>query len=276
MASTEALALNRIGAAPPGRALRRAKRRAREIVIPSERELAAVRRRLSARHLRGGGLEIGALHLPLWVRRGVRVRYVDRMDLGGLRAHYPELRDLDLVSPDLIADGETLAGVADRSADFVIANHFVEHTQDPIGTLASHLRVLRPGGVVYMAVPDARHTFDRDRPRTPFEHVLRDHRDGPGWSRAAHYEEWAAFVDRVAPSEVGARARHLDETDYSIHFHVWTLDGFVELLTRARTECGLPLELEAVERNGHEFVVILRRSADAADFTAPMEPPALL
>ncbi len=247
----------------PTRATLRAKRRVRELLVRSERELVHARRRLSARHLRGDGLEIGALQLPLWLPRGTRVRYVDRMDLAGLRAHYPELRTLDLVTPDVITDGETLEGIEDGSVDFVVANHFIEHTQDPIGTLHHHLRVLRPDGVLYLAVPDARHTFDRDRPRTTFAHLLRDHREGPAWSRAGHYAEWAALVERVAPEHVAARAQELEASDYSIHFHVWTLDDFVALLTRARMVCGLPLELEAVERNRHEFIAILRRSASA-------------
>lgn len=229
----------------------------------SERELVLVRRRLSARHLRGDGLEIGALQLPLWLPRGASARYVDRYDIDGLRAHYPELRELDLVAPDVVTDGETLDGVADGSVDFVIANHFIEHTQDPIGALRSQLRVLREGGIVYMAVPDAEHTFDRARPRTPIAHLLRDHREGPAWSRAGHYEEWAALVEGVEPAQVIPRAHELQERDYSIHFHVWRLDDFVALLMGAREACGLPLALEAVERNGHEFVVILRRTASA-------------
>src|SRR5215210_513324 len=101
------------------------------------------------RYLRGSGLEIGALHMPLRVARGVRVRYVDRLDVDGLRMHYPELAEHDLVDVDIVADGESLGSVADGSQDFVIANHFLEHTQNPIATVESHLRVLRPDGVIY-------------------------------------------------------------------------------------------------------------------------------
>jgi SAM-dependent methyltransferase len=253
------------GAVPSGptpwlRPARMAKRRVKDLIDARERSRAATRRKLSARYLHGQGLEIGALHLPLWTPRGTVVRYVDRYSVDGLRAHYPELARLDLVAPDVIADGETLEGVADGSVDFVIANHFIEHTQDPIGTIGAHLRVLREGGVLYLAVPDARETFDRDRPRTAFGHVLEDHREGPAGSRAQHYEEWAAFVDAVDPAEIDSRARDLEARDYSIHFHVWTPDEFLELLVRARLECGLPMRVEEVVRNGNEFVVVVRRA----------------
>ena len=163
----------------------------------------------------------------------------------------------------MIDDGERLGTVADGSQDFVIANHFIEHTQDPIGTLKSHMRVLRAGGVLYMAVPDKRLTFDREREITPLEHVVRDYADGPAWSKRRHFEEWARFVDGVDESRIAARADELIEDDYSIHFHVWTPDAFLEMLSHARTHLGLEIEIESIERNGHEFIVILRRSAPA-------------
>ncbi len=64
----------------------------------------------------------------------------------------------------MIDDGEHLASIGDESVDFVVANHFIEHCRDPIGALTTLLRVVRPGGVVFMAVPDKRQTFDRARP----------------------------------------------------------------------------------------------------------------
>ena len=121
---------------------------------------------LANRYLEGRGLEIGALHHPLPVPRSVQVRYVDRLSVADLRSHYPELASLPLVPLDLIDDGETLTMVPDGSQDFVIANHFLEHCEDPIKTLGTFFRVLRPGGILYLAVPEKHHTFDRDRPVT--------------------------------------------------------------------------------------------------------------
>ncbi len=242
------------------RKLVRAKRRAREIVRADERRQVSVRRRLAAQHLAGSGLEIGALHMPLRVPAHASVRYVDRYEVPALRAHYPELADLDLVTPDIVTDGETLAGVPDASVDFVIANHMIEHCEDPIGTIANHLRVLRPGGALYMAVPDCRHTFDRDRALTPLAHLARDHSEGASWSRRTHYEEWAQFVDGVDAANVAARASELEAQSYSIHFHVWTPAAFLEMLVHCRTVLGLGFEVDALERNGHEFIVILRRA----------------
>jgi SAM-dependent methyltransferase len=219
-----------------------------------------VRRRLADRYLAGSGIEIGPLHLPLSVPRGVRVRYLDRMDVPELRQQYPELADLKLVTPDVIDDGETLSTIDDHSVDFVIANHMIEHCEDPIGTLSNHLRVLRDGGVLYMAVPDARRTFDRDRPATPLAHIVRDHLEGPDGSRHDHYLEWARLVAGVRAQEVPLHAEELERSRYSIHFHVFTPHTFLELLLYCRRELGLPAQVECCVSTGHEFIVIIRRS----------------
>jgi SAM-dependent methyltransferase len=221
--------------------------------------LALVRRALSWRYLRGQGLEIGGLHRPLAVPRRAKVRYVDRMDVEELRRHYPELAGELLVDVDVIDDGEKLGTQPDASANFIIANHFIEHTEDPLGTLESHLRVLQPGGILYLAVPDRRHTFDVDRPPTPIEHIMRDRREGPAWSRAGHQEEWARVVEGTPEDELADRVREIDKTDYSIHFHVWNPDEFRAVLDHARTVEGLPFDILEFRRNGPEFITILRR-----------------
>jgi SAM-dependent methyltransferase len=217
--------------------------------------------RIAKRHLLGDGIEIGALHNPLPMPRSARVRYVDRLPAVELRSHYPELEHEPLVEVDVLDDGERLATIADSSLDFVVANHFLEHTQDPVGTLVNALRVLRPGGVLYLAVPDKRHTFDSDRPVTELEHVLRDFDEGPGVSRREHFEEWARLVERVPEDDVQRRAAQLMEQDYSIHFHVWTQREVLELLTTARERLDLDFDIELMERIEYEVVFVLRKGA---------------
>jgi predicted SAM-dependent methyltransferase len=228
---------------------------------PEARSFRNARWRLAQTHLHGEGLEIGALHKPLALPRGAHARYVDRLDVPALREHYQELAALPLVPVDVIDDGETLATIPDASVDFVIANHFMEHTQDPIGTLTQHLRVLRPGGTLYLAIPDKRRIFDRTRPITTLQHVIRDHEEGPAWSRREHYEEWAREVSRVLnniPDDlVDEEARTLQEQDYSIHFHVWTPVAWLELVAyAART---LPIDVLACVQNQTEFITVLRK-----------------
>lgn len=148
---------------------------------------------VATRFLNGDGIELGALDFPLRMPRDARVRYVDYLDEEGLRQAYDTtLREgRPLVIPDVVDDGTRLSAFGDASLDFVVANHMLEHVDDPIAALEHHLRVLRPGGVVFLTLPDARSTFDAPRPRTTVEHLIRDNQDGPQTSRREHYEECA-------------------------------------------------------------------------------------
>lgn len=213
------------------------------------------------RHLRGEGLEIGALQDPLPVRRGVKVRYVDIADTETLRRTYPRKAHRRLVHVDIVDDGERLATVADCTQDFVAANHFFEHCEDPVGTLRNLLRVVRPGGVVYLSVPDKRHTFDKDRPSTTVEHVVRDHEHGPDGSRAQHYEEVVRLGIKVQGEEAIATAvADLRAQDYRIHFHCWTQTDFLQLLCTLQTRAGFPrFDVAEFAANEREMIVVLRR-----------------
>ncbi len=215
---------------------------------------------LPALFLRGEGCEVGALHNPLRTPHCARVKYVDRMSVADLRAQYPELKDTPLVPVDIVADGETLAGVPDASQDFVIARNFIEHCEDPIGTVKSFFRVLRPGGIVYLGIPDKRHTFDRDRPLTPLAHLIEDHEQGPARSRRAHFEEVARYNHGASSAEDIRRiADGLIAKNYSIHYHVWSPPEMMELMIYLGGKVGF--EIEAQCRNDSEVVFILKKTA---------------
>jgi SAM-dependent methyltransferase len=226
-------------------------------VLPGR--VVSARARIANRYLSGEGIEIGGLHNPLPMPPSARIRYVDRLSISELRAQYPELGHRPLVEVDILDDGERLATFADSSLDFVVANHFLEHTQNPVGTLLNALRVLRPGGILYLAVPDKRHTFDRDRPVTPLDHVLQDFHKGPQVSRRDHFEEWARLVERVPEDEVPRRAEQLMDQDYSIHYHVWTQREMLELLTALRLRINVHFDVELVEQIKYEVVFVLRK-----------------
>ncbi|MGH7263374.1 MAG: class I SAM-dependent methyltransferase [Candidatus Rokuibacteriota bacterium] len=225
------------------------------------------RRRRFQHHFVGTGLEIGALHHPTPVNRlWARVRYVDRLSLEEQRRHYPELAAAPLVRPDIVAEADRLTPLADGSQDFVIASHLLEHLEDPIAAFEEWHRVLRPGGVLFLAVPDMRRTFDRDRPRTTLAHLVADHRDGGRGSRAAHYLEYARLVDRRDGQAAEDQAQAYMARGYSIHFHVWRPDDLDELLDHLRDAHGLRWRVvKRVETpESDEFIFILRKDGPRA------------
>ena len=221
------------------------------------------RSELAARLLQGEGLEIGPLHQPLAMPPQARVRYVDRMKTPDLRREYPELADWNLTEVDVVDDGEQLLTIAEESQDFIIANHFLEHTENPIHTIETHLGKLKPGGLLFYAVPDKRFTFDFRRSVTPLEHMVADYEHGPEHSRSQHYDEWARLVFPVeGETEVQAlaRARKLEADAYSIHMHVWTQAEFLRLILHCRERFDEAFDIEATAKVGIEFIVVLRKS----------------
>jgi SAM-dependent methyltransferase len=211
-------------------------------------------------YLSGTGIEVGALHNPLRVPKNAHVKYVDRMSVEELRKHYPELNDVTLVPVDIIADGELLETIGDATQDFVIANHFIEHCANPILAIGNMLRVLKSGGILFIALPDKRHCFDVDRPETTFEHLLKDYQEGPAWSRRAHFEEWARLVNKAKDdSEVEKQVISLMAMDYSIHYHVFTPDTMVDFFTGIKKVIDYQFEYETFFKNGTEVLIILRR-----------------
>jgi SAM-dependent methyltransferase len=235
------------------RLAQRARLKARDVVRSQPPRWEATRDDLAFRYLRGEGIEIGALYRPQRVPPGAAVRYVDHASADDLRRIYPEH---DWVkAPDVVDEGERLAKFEDESADFIIANHMLEHVEDPIEALLTFVRVLRAGGVLFLTLPDPRASFDGPRTRTSVEHVLRDHREGPETSRSEHYAEWAELIERRTGHELTKRVAEFAAAGSRNHFHVWELDTFLELLFALK----LPLDLEAAQRTQEEFAVVARK-----------------
>src|SRR5438270_4628734 len=101
------------------------------------------RRRLSA-WLQGDGIEIGALHNPLPLPSGARVRYVDHLPEAELRRHYPELEGQPFAPVSILGSAQDLSMVAFASLDFVIANDLMEHLEATFAGMKEFQRVLGP------------------------------------------------------------------------------------------------------------------------------------
>jgi SAM-dependent methyltransferase len=220
--------------------------------------------------IKGQGIEIGALHMPLRVPRSAKVRYVDRFSAADLRIHYPELNDKKIVKVDIVTDGERLDAIANATQDFVIANHFIEHCQNPIGAVLNMLRVLKPGGILYLAIPDKRCSFDVDRPSTSLAHLMRDYEEGPAWSRRQHFEEWTRLVNKVRDDDEAEKeiVRNMN-MDYSIHYHVWTQAEMLELIVALRQMANF--EVEVCLRHEAEVIFILRNEHREKPLAKPFE-----
>ena len=236
-----------------------------------------VRRRFAA-HLSGHGVEMGAGHAPFPVPPGVQVSYVDRWDPAENSRLFPELAETpDFPKPDVVADLDVdrLSALEDESQDFVIASHVIEHLANPLKMLVEMYRVLRPGGLLVLLVPDRHLTFDSLREPTPLAHLVQEYDSDIREVDDAHVTDFIIGLlrsngDQREFSELVAE-RTPDEIEHhrrrSVHAHVWNQQEFEEVLTFAGDELDVRFEVVdimesgAAGTHGNEFGWLFMRPA---------------
>ena len=93
--------------------------------------------------------------------------------------------------------------------DAFIASHVLEHIPDPIGLLRSLEQVLRPGGVVSLAIPDKRFCFDFFRPLSTVGGLLDAHvRKAVRHTRTVLFDEVAYGIRADGASAFSQRPVH--------------------------------------------------------------------
>ncbi len=122
------------------------------------------------------GLEIGALCRPVVPVGCVGISYVDHLNTEGLRKKYetdPHVDVEQIVPVRYVWSGGPLVDVVGAERfDYVVASHVLEHAPDLIGWLQYIAQVLRPGGILALAVPDMRYSFDCRRNLTTMADLL--------------------------------------------------------------------------------------------------------
>lgn len=145
-----------------------------------------------------------------------------------------------------VAEASRLDTIRNESYDFVLSSHCLEHLADPIGGLEEWTRVLRPGGVLALAVPHKDATFDHRRPVTRLQHLIDDRERRTGEDDETHIEEVLRLTDlSLAPgvedrASFEARSRRNVE-NRCVHHHVFHTRLVLELLDH------MNLQVRAVE-----------------------------
>jgi Methyltransferase domain len=123
------------------------------------------------------GVEIGALVSPIVTRSVGAIRYIDHATTEDLRLKYapdPHVDVSKIVDVDYVW-GEKSLGELTRSEapfDYVLASHVIEHVPDLVGWLSEIRSILKPGGILSLAIPDKRQCFDYQRETTRLFDVI--------------------------------------------------------------------------------------------------------
>jgi len=109
--------------------------------VESAKRQSWERRRLNGllHGFNGRGIDVGAGHRPFpwWTLPELQDVHIERVDTWDVEQ----------------GDAHLLASVPSRSYDFLFASHILEHLERPLQALGNWVRVVRPGGVLLIAVP---------------------------------------------------------------------------------------------------------------------------
>lgn len=99
----------------------------------------------------------------------------------------------------------------DNTCDFVLASHVLEHCYDVIGTINEWLRVVKPGGLVFIIFPHKDRMFDKDRPRTTLAELQA--RVGQKSDKDEHHTVWVTQDAQELVSACGWDAIEWQDAD---------------------------------------------------------------
>jgi hypothetical protein len=237
------------------------------------------------------GIEIGALDRPLVNRAdltaGNKIFYADHLSTESLKEKYKLDNSVDLtalVDVDLISsDGSLLDCLDGQMVDYIVASHVVEHVPNPIHWFQMLFETIRPGGFVFLVVPDKRYTFDYQRPVTTFGEILQAfllEKNIPSVSDVYDHYSSAVMIDGgkvwsglLGPGDLVpltsnenaykyAHEVHFDHTYHDVHVSIFTPQSFFSIIERMiHSDLLFPevSEFSDTRIDDIEFMVALRK-----------------
>jgi len=197
---------------------------------------------------RGKGIEIGAFKTPI---EGIKPFYVDKFhEFAGERCLadvYSEPVHLPFYSSSL---------------DYVAASHVIEHIANPVAAICEWYRVLRPGGIMYMVVPDRRYSWDRFRNLTTCAHMFDDYVKGTTDCDATHIDDfvdnvdWSEFDPSTPAEDVPLKKKERKKVYHhavsageiiNIHFHVYEPANVMDLFKKMTEHPQINLKLTILD-----------------------------
>ncbi|GMR14289.1 MAG: hypothetical protein BMS9Abin29_2536 [Gemmatimonadota bacterium] len=134
-------------------------------------------------------------------------------------------------SKGALATAESLP-FSDGDFDFLLSAHCLEHCPNTLAVLEEWLRVLSPGGILFLVLPHGERTFDRGRALTTLAHHIEDYTNGVTYGEDTHLAEFEAIaLAQYDPEWMGDASARLDDgaldwdwmiTNGLVHYHVWT------------------------------------------------------
>jgi SAM-dependent methyltransferase len=231
--------------------------------------------------LGGVGLEIGPYDQPTVFKSEADVRYLDWKTRDQLVAEcaHPDL--VDQIPPiDYVVASNDYARYVDNIFDYVVANHVLEHAPNLIRWLQDVGSMMKDGGILFLALPDKRFSFDRFRPDTALSHFLAEYVSEVEAIPIEHLIEVEIYYDMGFIGQPMLVNERLDwariqravaaGTHVGIHSHVFRSSTILDKVLRPLQYMRLiPFRIEefipARAETGGEMIIVLRKAVAEVD-----------
>jgi SAM-dependent methyltransferase len=171
------------------------------------------------------------------------------------RYHYSDTKSGLL----FILEGTDLSAIKDGEYDFVLSSHNLEHIANPLKAVQEWVRVIQPGGVMLLVLPDKESTFDHRRPYTTFAHLLSDFEAAVGEADLTHLSEILELHDLNLDPGAGDfeyfKRRGEDNLNFrALHHHVFS----PALVAEIATYFGLNIRCQDFRPPYHQITILQR------------------
>lgn len=134
---------------------------------------------------------------------------------------------------DVIAPGDKLP-FPNKSQDFIISSHVLEHFPDPIKALKEWYRVIKEGGYIFMIIPHKNRMFDKNKKRTKLIELIARHNGSKEVSN-----------------------------NYEKHHSVWITEDILELIQYLGWRVVFYQDIDDKAENG--FTVVIQKGVRSID-----------
>lgn len=192
---------------------------------------------------KGEGLEIGAAaHNPFGLPGSTHVAPGD--DLDHFRQHEINMCGM-YAEIDIEAEAHNIP-LPNGSQDYIISSHVVEHFPDPIRAFLEWKRLLKPGGIVFMILPQPDALKEEWRPVVEIEELEKAYQEG-------------YTVDNFPDPRVVRRS----------HYYVYNLSRMIEFIAYLNEHYGLDWDVVATEdpdqKVGNGFTVVCQHNPKSVE-----------
>lgn len=183
-------------------------------------------------YCKGTGIEIGALDKPLGLN--ANVIFLDRNSTQELKQFYADdPRAARIRQVQIVWKGNKYPFLDDSAFDFVANSHVLEHVANPARQIEEWIRIIQPGGFLYMIVPDKRYCFDRRREVTTVSHLMDDYESNIEIVNIEHYHDYIINTngeDGIKRDTSEEYTQKCYDQQISIHVHTFTAESFHDFL----------------------------------------------